>query len=179
MRLTADIAIFPSINSEKFGREVIYGLGLEPFEVREAQLKGGPLHAIKSKTTPIQIILGRNSASDSTVGIDFLLPSITWVSGAVKRAQENIKDIGFGLKEPVLTLEDLIVSKLFSFQSNSSRVKDLDDLSNILAQKPRLNNEFLASQISALKLKIPPAIKDYFHYKVLRVERKIKNSISF
>ena len=28
MRLTADIAIFPSIYSEKFGREVIYGLAI-------------------------------------------------------------------------------------------------------------------------------------------------------
>lgn len=64
-------------------------------------------------------------------GFDFLLPSQTWVTDAVKLAQKNLVDFGFA-KIPTVTQESLIFAKLIALNSTPERYQDLDDIKDIL-----------------------------------------------
>jgi len=83
-RLTddVDLAVAFSVPVVKL-EAILTKLELSPTRVSEAQLKGGPKHLVKGKLSPIAILVGR--AKDK-IGIDLLLPNLSWVETALKRA---------------------------------------------------------------------------------------------
>lgn len=125
IRTTQDIDIAVIINSSR-AKEIIEELKLKFNFIRKADIEGGPLFAIKKQNTPVCIVIGRGAG----IGIDILLPEIPWVQQAITRAQNNLTKFGTS-KIPTLTIEDLILSKVYSFQNNQNRFKDLDDLQSI------------------------------------------------
>ena len=145
LRLTQDVD-FVLLSSEKeleAAKALIEKLGLKVGVVREAELAGGPLFAIKSKSTKPYIVGGRPADNPRGPGIDILLNTFPWVEEATLRAQDHQVDFGFG-KLPTLTVEDVIIAKLWALQASQIRAKDLDDLQSIGTGRPyQLDSIFL------------------------------------
>lgn len=163
MRVTNDIDLLISgtSNLTQIASEIITDLGLAPNLLRKADLDGGPLFAIKRKTTEVCVIVGRIPGELDAVGLDFLLPTIPWVSDAILRAQKNGVDYGFG-EVPTITVEDSIIAKLSSSQRQSGREKDLDDLRSMLRVKRELDLNYLAAQLHRFNVRIPETIVNIF-----------------
>ena len=154
-----DILLFSGARSEAEARKILAARGLEISEIRKADLEGGPLHAIKSKSTPILLLAGRPAPAATGVGVDFLLPGFPWFEKALDRAEENHCDFGFG-KLPCLTPEDVLLSKLYAAFNRADRFQDFDDLKEICQAQRNLDLNYLSAQMRELKLKIPAVLKD-------------------
>jgi hypothetical protein len=103
------------------------------------------------------LIVGRESGEGLYVGIDFLLPVLPWVEGAVVRAQANLLDYGFA-EIPTITPEDLIVAKLYAYQGNPERPFDLDDVRSILRNQKTLDSLFIVKLATDFDITIPEGI---------------------
>ncbi len=116
-RLTMDIDLAVQVTGQaaKTATGIVEAIGLQAGVIRSADLAGGPMFAIKNKSTRPCIIVGRNPDQSKLEGVDLLLPEMPWVEQAVDRAQDNLIDFGFGAV-PTLTLEDVIISKLYALQ---------------------------------------------------------------
>lgn len=97
---------------------------------------------------------GRVDNNERYTGVDFFLPVLPWVNEAVTRAQANMLDFGFALL-PTVTVEDLLIAKLFALQGSAERAIDLDDIQSILRSKLELDWVYLKEKISKFKLKVP------------------------
>lgn len=167
-----DVAIFGPEASEKTADAIIRFFDMEPHPLRKAQLDGGPMFAIKKKSTPVQIVAGRPPDEDTqAIGLDLLLPTLPWVEEACVRAQGNQVDFGFG-PVPCLTVEDLVVSKLYSLRNQSARFTDLDDLKSIFEAKHELSLDYLGGRILALGLSFPEIILQHVPSRLKRIVGK-------
>lgn len=153
-RLTMDVdfAILADGDEVKTAKSIVESLGLRAGIAREADLAGGPLFAIRKQSTKACMIVGRPPDDPSGEGVDILLPALPWVSTALKRAQANQVDFGFG-SVPALTLEDAILSKLYALKR--LRAKDLDDLQSIFESNDEVDVAYLAGQMARLRIGIP------------------------
>jgi len=159
-RLTMDIdfAILTEGGDLETAIAIIESLGLHAGVAREADLAGGPLFAIRRQSTSPCMIVGRPPGNPSGEGVDLLLPSIPWVESALKRAQVNQVDFGFGAV-PALTIEDAILSKLHVLKR--LRAKDLDDLQSIFEAQHDTDIPFLAGQVRHFGIDIPPQAEPF------------------
>lgn len=175
-RLTRDLdfLIFSEFHPEQKAIEIIRSLDLEPHLVRKADLEGGPLFLIKSKRSAPWIVAGRGPKDSSKIGVDFILPALPWFENALKRAERNTIDFGFG-KVPCLTVEDVILSKFFSLRNDPTRFNDLDDLKSIFLVKHPLDLAYLAGEMRRLGLEVPPPVRDLAP-KVLHLVSKKRKS---
>jgi len=156
-RLTddVDLAVAFSVPVVKL-EAILTKLELSPTRVSEAQLKGGPKHLVKGKLSPIAILVGR--AKDK-IGIDLLLPNLSWVETALKRAKSHLTNFGFG-PLPTLTAEDVLLAKFHSLTCNSQRFKDLDDIQSIFRAQNSLDLAYLTGQMTILKIPAPLQIEE-------------------
>lgn len=170
-RLTGDVdfVIATGGHDVSVAQKLIQSLGFESRLIRKADFDGGPLFAIKKKNTPVVMVGGRESENPMGVGTDFLLSVLPWVTDALARGQENQVDFGFG-GIPVLTVEDVLLAKLYALQSTGSRPKDLDDIHSIMQADPQLDAWYLRVQIEKLgivltkpkRLLLPERILSFF-----------------
>lgn len=160
-RLTKDLdfLILSESGTQQTAANILRSLDLEPHLIRQADLEGGPLFAIKAKRSQPWIVAGRGEEGSSKIGVDFILPAMPWFQGAMERAQQNKFDFGFG-KIPSLTVEDLILAKFFSLKNDSNRFNDLDDLQSIFLANHPLDLGYLAGQMQRLHLVVPPLIRE-------------------
>ena len=128
---------------------------------------------LKHALPPVQIVVGRMPRAPIALGLDLILPEMPWVKDAVEHAQGNLTDFGIGQSIPALTREDLIISKLHSYQDKKTRYKDLDDLKEIFSSGTDLDLDYLTSKMEELKLSIPDPLREFCHHKILRVSRKL------
>ncbi len=147
---------------ETVAGEILKSLGLETHLVRKAQLEGGPAFAIKRENIPVYMLCGRSLGVE--IGVDLILLSVPWVNSALDRAQANAVDFGFG-GVPCLTVEDLVLSKLYAVKNQPTRFMDLDDIRSILEAQSELDWIYLRDQVKHLELLIPDAIKQWFPIK--------------
>jgi hypothetical protein len=152
LTMDVDLAIPTPGDDVKTAIAIVESLGLRAGLVREADLAGGPLFAIRRRTTPPCMVVGRPVGNPSGEGVDILLSTLPWVEPALKRAQVNQVDFGFG-PVPALTIEDAILSKLYALKR--LRAKDLDDLQSIFEAEPELDIPYLAGQATRLGIEIP------------------------
>ena len=78
-----DIGLFVSDSAVDLAHDVMRKLGLSYHDTHEADLKGGPLFAIKNKSTPVQIVTGGDPAETAPLLLDLILPSMPWVPEAL------------------------------------------------------------------------------------------------
>jgi hypothetical protein len=154
-----DFLLFAEPRTEQVAKEIITSFGLNPRIATEADLAGGPLFAIKRKSTPANIIVGTNSKDPRAIGLDFILPKIPWAKDAIERAQHNCIDFGFA-KIPTMTVEDLIVAKLYAMSPGKQREKDVDDVRSIFSAGHQMDLAYLRGKIKEHSLWIPPALKE-------------------
>jgi hypothetical protein len=157
-RLTNDIDISILAGDVRLGRELVESLGLSAGVVRQADLAGGPLFAIRKRNTEPCMIVGRRAGESGQPGVDLLLPAIPWVPDAVRRAQNNRIDYGFGAI-PTITIEDVIVAKLAALKASPTRWKDLDDLTSIFSARSELDLVYLTGQMRRFDLVLPDALR--------------------
>jgi hypothetical protein len=138
-------------DSLECAKEIILEFGLKPAIARQADLAGGPMVAIKKKSTPPYIVVGRNPEDPESFGIDFLLPNIPWFHQALNRAQDNQIDFGQSTV-PVLTIEDIILAKLSALKDKPRQFKHLDDLQSIFSKTQEINLIYLRAQMTQLQL---------------------------
>ena len=91
-----DFLIVSEKNTQEIATSIIKKFKLAPHIIRKADLEGGPLFATKRKNTTPYIIAGRAEKNKQELGLDFILPAIPWFEEAIKRAQHNQIDFGFG-----------------------------------------------------------------------------------
>ncbi len=175
LTLDIDLGILTETRAGETAIAVIEALGLRPGMVRKADLAGGPLFAIRRRNTEPCMIVGRPAGAGVAEGVDFLLPAIPWVRDAVQRAQANEVDFGFG-PVPTLTLEDVILSKLYALMSARLRAKDLDDLQSIFEADPELDLPYLAGQMRRFDIVIPPAAEPFLPGVLLRLSCEIRRA---
>ena len=171
-RLTMDIDL--GILTESRGMEtavsVIESLGLRAGIARKADLAGGPLFAIRRGNSEPCMFVGRPAGAASAEGVDILLPAIPWVRDAVQRAQANNVDFGFG-PVPALTLEDVILSKLYSLMAARLRAKDLDDLQSVFDAAHDVDLPYLAGQMRRFEVTVPRAAECFLPVSLVQLSR--------
>jgi predicted nucleotidyltransferase component of viral defense system len=157
LRLTADldIAVMADISMLKKLSKILAELDLATGQVKEGDLKKIPFRRKKSKTV-VQIIVGRNTSNSQSIGVDFLLMTLPWVTNAIKRAQFNKIKI-FEHICPCLTIEDLFLAKLHALK-NDKRFKDLDDVEQLLTKQKEFDLAYLTGRMLELQLPIPAEI---------------------
>jgi hypothetical protein len=101
--------------------------------------------------------------------VDVLLPELPWVKNAVLRAQNNLIDLGFA-HVPVITPEDLLIAKCFSFRNAPDRFQDLDDLKEILTHVEDLDIDYLMRTLDGFSLVIPEQVRKFAPKGLLREE---------
>lgn len=167
-----DIALL-SVDGEKIANKIIGSLGLKAVSISQADLDGGPLFKRKRANEVAVVVIGRDKNNSDSAGVDFLLSEIAWIEKAVYRAQYNQIDFGFG-KIPTLTIEDIIITKLFAFSHNKTRYKDLDDVRSICEAGHSLDIPYLAGLLNEYELYFPKEMHDLLEPSLGRLSRKIE-----
>lgn len=173
-RLTMDVdfVILAGLHGVEVASSVIEALGLRAGIARKADLAGGSLFAIKRRSTEPCMIIGRPKGDAAAPGIDILLPAIPWVSDAVKRAQANTVDFGFGVL-PALTLEDIVLAKLYALGAAQLRAKDLDDLQSIFDAGHHVDLAYVAGQMQRFEIIVPRTAKPFLPDAIWQLSRDV------
>lgn len=173
-RNTNDIDIIINANHDclDIAIKIIESLGLKSSIARMADLCGGPIFAIKKKNTEPCIVVGRLEGKPKGLGVDIILPTLLWVPEAVRRAQHNVVDFGFGMV-PTITVEDLLIAKFMSLNNSSDRVKDIDDLKSIMKAMKDIDLKYIAGQMLKLEVKIPFSIEKIAPEVLLKISKDI------
>ncbi|MCC6933199.1 MAG: hypothetical protein IT292_08095 [Deltaproteobacteria bacterium] len=119
------------------------------------------------------MVIGRFKEQPKGPGVDILLSTIPWVPEAVRRAQNNLLDFGFG-PIPAITVEDIIMAKFVSLANASGRDKDVDDLKSIFKATKDIDLKYLIGQMTKLEVGVPPAVNKTAPEILLKVSRDIK-----
>lgn len=173
-RFTKDIdfLLWTENNVIEDSHEILENIGLKAFDIREADLKGGPFHKKKNKSTPIWMVAGR-SESKTDIPIDFLLHLFPWMKEALDRAQLNQQDIGFGWKIPVLTAEDIILSKFMALGDKTDRLDDISDIKSIF-EVNELDLPYLIGRMRNLQILCPPQVSPFVPQVIKALNKQIK-----
>jgi predicted nucleotidyltransferase component of viral defense system len=168
-----DFAVILGTGDINLLENIFTSFGLNSGRVREGDLANLPFRR-RRKKTEVQMLVGRNPSNKEETGIDFLLKSIPWVEEAVHRAKNNTIEFS-NFKIPALTLEDMIISKLYAIK-NISRFKDLDDLEQFLLNHTKIDYAYLGGRMVRYKLPIPIAIrkKVKINPEIGRISREIE-----
>ena len=177
IRTTADIdlLLLAEDQTTELAKKIIRDFGLKPAIARQADLAGGPLFAIKKRNTPAYAVIGRNPDNKETIGLDFLLPNIPWFHGALERAQDNKIDFGFG-KIPTMTVEDIVIAKLYALRDNQTLLKDLDDLQSIFSAQQEIDIPYLAGKMTEFKVNLPKSLTNHVSTELARISKKIERA---
>ncbi len=144
-----DIALVDGNNSSALdiAESICKNLGHTPIRGfisdQEGKLSSGPA-----------LIASRDDVTSTYHGVDFLLPSVPWITNAVALAQKNVIDYGFAAL-PTLTPEDLIISKIYAYSDAPDRPYDLDDILSIQAALPKIDYKYISEKCRELKLRPP------------------------
>lgn len=172
LTMDVDLVIVSETRGVQTATEIIRSLGLQAGIAREADLAGGPLFAIRRKNTKPLMVIGRTKDDTSGEGVDILLPAIPWAGDAVTRAQSNQVDFGFG-PVPVLTLEDVILSKLYALSSTRLRAKDIDDLQSIFHAGHTPDLPYLSGAMHRLHIVIPKEAAPFLPKTIVTLSRDV------
>ena len=156
VRATIDVDIAIALDDQEKALEIakksVKKLGFVPGLANIADLSGRPM--MNKRQLPIIVVIGRLPDMPKGLGIDVILPSRKWVGKAVERAQYNILSFG-EFKLPVITPEDVILSKCIAIKDNPGRDKDFDDIKSIFRSQNCLDINYLQESLRDCKVQIP------------------------
>ncbi|MDA1044166.1 MAG: nucleotidyl transferase AbiEii/AbiGii toxin family protein [Verrucomicrobia bacterium] len=175
LTMDVDLIILTPADGVDTATDIIEAIGLKAGVAREADLAGGPLFAIRRKNTKACMVVGRPADNPQGEGVDILLCGFPWVEDAARRAQGHEVDFGFG-PVPVLTLEDVLLAKLWALRASPLRAKDLDDLQSIIEAKHELDIAYLAGQIGHFKILVPREAEPFLPAFILQLSRDARRS---
>jgi hypothetical protein len=118
------------------------------------------------------MVIGQAESKD-IVPVDLLFHLFPWMVEALDRAQTNLCDIGFGWKLPVLTVEDILLSKFMAFNNFSDRSDDLSDIKDIFSHA-EIDLVYLVGRMKIHQIQCPSAAKKF----VPKIIRTISNEIN-
>ncbi len=173
-RATDDVDFVVAIDETDIekGSKIISALGYTPSITTEEMLRGDTRFSRKAKKGEPRLLVGR--APEKPYGIDFLLLTFPWAKNALERAQSNSIDLGFGFV-PCLTVEDLIISKLYAIKQSSIRrykKSDIPDIALMLEHNSDIDLNYLTDVMTTLELVLPKGIEQDAHYLLSRISRK-------
>lgn len=177
VRVTKDVdfIIGGPENLEHAGHLLLEELGLRTTIARKADLEGGPLFAIRKKSTPAMVLIGRDPENNSP-GVDLLLPANIWVGRALERAASNQLDFG-SRHFPTLTVEDVIVAKLISSKA-PNREQDILDLRSIFrAKHPDLQLTYIADRMREYTATLLPSLEAEAPPELVRVSQRLSREL--
>ena len=177
LTMDVDLVILTESESVKTAVAILESIGLETGIARKADLAGGPQFAIRRRNTAPCMVVGRAADKSMEEGVDILLPTLPWARDAVLRAQDNKVDFGFGLV-PVLTLEDIILAKLYALTAGMPRPKDMDDLQSIFAAGcDDMDTPYLAGQMKRMELAVPATAEPFLPATLIALSRDVRRSL--
>lgn len=161
IRATDDIDFIVSYGEEATTELASLGQKLtrKIVSVRKAELEGGPLFAIKRKSTPIVLVRLVDQENPRYLPLDFILANNPWVPAALNRAAPMTTPIP-GL--PLISAEDLIIAKLIALQSRPDRLQDAQDVKEILVTQDAIDWSYLKHELVRHAVLVPQQFKDYF-----------------
>lgn len=171
-----DFLICSGKKTQEVASSIIRRFGLEPHIVRKADLEGGPMFAIKRRSSTPYIVAGRAKKGESKIGLDFILPEMPWFEEAIEHAQFNEIDFGFGAL-PCLTKEDVIISKLYALNNDRTRFNDLDDLKSIFRAGLDVDIPYICGQMQRLKLSVPDVLKEIAPKTMLLTSKRVRREL--
>ena len=118
----------------------------------------------------VKKVLFLEVSEDPRLGLEIVFHNLPWIPEAIERAQYNRLDFGFALL-PALTVEDIIVAKLYSSTQSSDRYLDLDDLQNIFQANHDLDLGYITNQINKLSLGFHKSLWEYAPEGLRRIGR--------
>lgn len=171
-RLTKDIdfLICATSDTQKKAEKIIKAFDLTPTVIRKADLEGGPMFAIKRQSSLPMMVCGRSKTNPTKIGLDFILPEMPWFKNALERAQHNKIDFGIGAEVPALTVEDVIIAKLYALKNKPQRFQDLDDLQSIFSAHPDLDLAYLNNAFKESALIIPKELAAVAPKELLKIK---------
>lgn len=168
-----DFLILATPSSHKSAEEILATLNLRGALARKADLEGGPMFARKRGNTPGVLLVGRDPSDRERMGVDFILPEMPWFLPALQRAEVNRIDFGFG-PTPTLTIEDIILSKLYALKNDAKRFKDLDDLQSILRRGLPLDSSYLSDRMRTLSIWFPKELDGELSDVLRKISKKVR-----
>lgn len=176
-RTTDDLGflILAAGGTQQVAEKIILSFGYTPHIARKADLEGGPMFAIKRKSTPPYIIVGKKKDDSSEPGLDFILPAMPWSPSALDRAESNRIDFGFGTI-PTITVEDMILAKFYSLYNDVKRLDDQSDLRSIFKMNHDLDLAYIAGQMNVLRIRVPVSVTDVAPSELKKVSKRIRCS---
>jgi hypothetical protein len=156
-RLTNDVDIAISLGeydeSKEFALSILKQLG--------AKTSLGWIPGLKErKINTMALVIGQFDQHDYEATIDILLPNLPWVENAIERGSNHKIDFKFSVV-PTITIEDLILAKLFALSIEPDRFQDIDDLKSIFLHNKKMDFSYLVSEMKNLKLEIPKVLHEY------------------
>lgn len=145
----------PASKSREMAEECIKSMGLK--------FMAGfvPLGKNEKKRKSVCFVCSAPDGKELKGIIDILLPELPWVKNAIARAQDNLINLGFA-NVPVITPEDLIISKCYSYNNSPDRFQDLDDIKEILISGLEIDLNYIFTTLEKLELKVPKEVKKFF-----------------
>jgi len=141
-------------------KDISFLTDIFPGELSETLLPDSAvIHGVKAvrSLATVKNVLVINVDSKVNLGLEIVFSTFPWFKEAFERAQYNRIDFGFG-SIPSLTVEDVIIAKLYSSTVAEDRYLDRDDVQNILQAKHELDLAYLTKQINKFSLEFPKSL---------------------
>jgi len=104
------------------------------------------------------LVIGQFDSENYEATVDLILPNLPWVEKAISNGKNHIVDYGFA-KIPVITVEDLIIAKIFALNIEPSRFQDLDDLKSIFLSSVALDSTYIREAMYIYSIKMPKVLE--------------------
>ncbi|HMO18816.1 MAG TPA: nucleotidyl transferase AbiEii/AbiGii toxin family protein [Oligoflexia bacterium] len=156
-RLTndVDLAIFYKNydDSKAIAKEIIESIG--------ARASLGWIPQLKEKyIKTMALVIGQFDSENYDATVDIILPNLPWVEKAISNGKNHVIDYGFaGI--PVITVDDLIIAKIFALNVEPNRFQDLDDLKSIFLSSVELNLPYIKSAMVNYEINVPDTLWDF------------------
>lgn len=156
-RLTndVDLAIFHNNydDSKAIAKEIIESIG--------AKASLGWIPQLKERNIEtMALVIGQFDSENYDSTVDIILPNLPWVEKAINNGKNHIIDYGFA-RIPVITVEDLIIAKIFALNIEPNRFQDLDDLKSIFLSSVLVNLPYVKSAIVNHEIEVPKILWEF------------------
>ena len=179
-RATADIDVLVAISEDNVAEasRIVEKLGFTARIATQEMLRGDTRFPRRARRGTPQIVVGRSAGRP--YGLDLLLLTLPWAARALERSRSSLINFpGLG-PIPCLTVEDLLISKLFALKNSSVRrykSSDLPDIVLIFEHNSKIDWNYLSDRMSELELVLPKIVERIVPASLARISRKFRKKV--